>query len=182
MSLTPAERARIDSIEEDRRHYTEIDAKWLNETLDDVDARGLDYTQPWYFYQRDIRHIVVLALRGLECAAQAEEKNMDSFSAFEEFAVYAKRHLGASQTFDAQGRLDAVRRYSPPRHVHVCYDHGEHRVFLVRMDTCTPGTVTELDRRWLDGGPKEWVHALYDAIDAKVNEGKPGWLLCSDWR
>lgn len=25
-------------------------------------------------------------------------------------------------------------------------------------------------------------HALYGAIDAEVNGGKPGWLLCSDWR
>jgi hypothetical protein len=105
---------------------------------------------------------LVLALRGLECDAQTKEKSMDSFAAFEEFAEYAKRHLGASQTFDAQGRLDAVRRYSTPRHVHICYDHGEHRVFLVRMDTGMSGAVIELDRRWLDEGPEEWVRELLE--------------------
>lgn len=58
--------ALVVEIERDRAKYTEITHDWLLEMLNTSVENGLDYTIPWYFYVRDIRQLLVLAMRGLE--------------------------------------------------------------------------------------------------------------------
>lgn len=87
---------------------------------------------------------------------------MDLSPDFEAFGDYAHAHLGMGLTYDERDRVCAVRRYENDRHVHIRYDYEERRVYVVRMDSSAPGAIAETDRRWLDGGPREWMRVLLE--------------------